>query len=284
MTTQQGAKTVLSKEQLESYRANGYLMVRGLIPNEMRLDTLMAIDGLLCVKQPHLRRSTRASVTEDVHAKILELADTDRHALARVYDAIRKVAPFWSMTGAPALVEASSQLLASESVGVIFRGNGIRLDLPNEDKWRSGWHQEYHSQMSSVRAVTAWFSLVPVTMDMGPVELLPRSHVEGLLPVRCLDPMNARKNYAGTFELRDVQGLPSKYPMAHHETEPGDVIFLDFLTVHQSGYNRAAGRARISCQVRYFDMLEAGSVANDWVGGWQEGGDFRQIHPDKVAV
>jgi len=148
----------------------------------------------------------------------------------------------------------------------------------------SAWHQEYHSQLSSVRAVTAWFSLVPVTADMGPVELLRGSHAEGLRSVRCLDPMNVHKNYAGTFELRDVGELTSKYALARHETEAGDVLFLDFLTVHQSGYNRDAARSRISSQVRYFDMMEPGAVANDWVGGWQEGGDFRLVHPDKVAL
>ena len=45
-----------------------------------------------------------------------------------------------------------------------------------------------------------------------------------------------------------------------------------------------AARSRLSSQVRYFDMMEPGAVANDWVGGWQEGGDFRLVHPDKVAL
>jgi hypothetical protein len=275
---------MLSLEQLASFRRDGYLLVPGLVPHDVRLDALVAIDQLICAKWPAFRRSTRGAVAEDVQSKIFELGQADRRVLARVYDAIRKIAPFWSMAGGEALTQTSRELLASETVGVAFRGCGIRLDLPDEDRWRSAWHQEYHSQMSSLRAVTAWFGLVPVTSRMGPVEILTGSQAEGLLPVRCLDPMNTKKNYTETFVMPGLEDLLRRYPRASFETEPGDVLFLDFFTLHQSGYNRDSFRSRITCQVRYFDMLDESAIAHDWVGGWQEGGDFRALHPDKVIA
>lgn len=274
---------MLSEEQVLAYRRDGYVLVRGLIPEGVRTDALVAIDQLLCAKWPAFSPSGRKCVAVDLHAKIRDLAGADRPLLGRIYDGIRKVAPFWCIAGGNELVEAARQLLASDTVGLAFRGCGIVLDLPLEDRWRSPWHQEYHSQMSSLRGLTAWLGLVPVTTAMGPVELLPGSHHAGLLAVRCPDAMNANRNYAETFAIPDVDGLVSSYGVSSYETDPGDVLFLDFLTVHQSGYNRDAERSRISGQVRYFNMLERSAVEHEWVGGWQDGGDFRRVHRDKVV-
>jgi hypothetical protein len=73
-----------------------------------------------------------------------------------------------------------------------------------------------------------------------------------------------------------------KYPVVSHETGIGDVVFLDFLLLHESGWNKSRTASRITCQVRYFDVDEPTGVAHSWKGGWQEGGDFTQLHPDKV--
>lgn len=273
---------MLSQADKASFRERGFVVVPGLIPEERCIDGLVAIDRLLCLRVPSWKPSGRARVSEELHDKVQELARQDRASLAVVYDAMRKVSAFWSMVGSPELTSTAGELLGTDLVGVAFRGCGIRLDLPHEDKWRSAWHQEYHSQMSSLRGVTAWFGLVGVTPAMGPVDLLVGSHREGLLPVRCDDPMNTRKDYTATFVHPDIADVVERYELASQATGPGDVVFLDFLTVHQSGWNRDERRSRVTCQVRLFDMLDDSAVRLGWKGGWQDGGDFRQAHPDKL--
>ncbi len=118
---------------------------------------------------------------------------------------------------------------------------------------------------------------------MGPVNIAAGSQREGLLGVRCGDPMNRAKDYTGQFEIPNVEALLERYPVVSSETDSGDVVFMDFMTLHQSGFNRSAVRSRVTCQVRFFDMAEPVAVAHDWVGGWQEGGDFTRLHPDKVV-
>lgn len=259
---------------LEAFRRDGYLKVKGLFTDAERNRVLDGIERLLVSK---------GATAKGLQPKILELARRDRAQLGRVYDAIRKLQAFWALVGSERLARAASTLLGTDTLGVAFRGAGIRLDLPHEDKWRSQWHQEYHSQMSSTRGVVAWFSLVPVTLDMGPVRIARGSHHEGLLPVRCDDPMNKGKDYTQTFQIPQVEALLEKYPVVEHETEACEVVFLDFMTLHQSGWNRSETLSRVTAQVRLFDMTEPTGIANDWVGGWQDGGDFTRAHPDKVV-
>jgi ectoine hydroxylase-related dioxygenase (phytanoyl-CoA dioxygenase family) len=278
----------LSEADLASYRERGFFLARGLFSRAELLPVLSGIDALLCAKLAQTEagrgvvQSSPAAVFDEIHGKVMLLKETDRNALAAVYDAIRKLTPFWSLVGSSAMSEVVSQLLDATHTGVAFRGAGIRLDIPGEDKWRSAWHQEYHSQMSALNAVVAWFNLVAVSHDMGPVRMAEGSHKQGLLPVRCHDPMNTGKDYTQTFEILDVESIASRYPQVSFETEIGDVVFLSFLLLHESGKNVSQTNSRITCQVRYFDMNDETAIRHDWKGGWQEGGDFTKLHPEKV--
>jgi hypothetical protein len=277
----------LSRADLADYRARGYFVAKGLFTREELGPVLAGVDALLCAKLRLVGCDASPSdgdaVFDEIHAKVLLLKRTDRGALASVYDAMRKLTGFWSLVGSPKIAGVVSQLLGSSHTGVAFRGAGIRLDIPGEDEWRSAWHQEYHSQMSAMNAVVAWFNLVAVSHAMGPVHMAEGSHALGLLPVRCHDPMNTGKNYTQTFEIENVAEIASRYPQVSFETEIGDVVFLDFFLLHESGHNVSGDKSRITCQVRYFDMNDATAIAHDWKGGWQEGGDFTKLHPDKVV-
>jgi ectoine hydroxylase-related dioxygenase (phytanoyl-CoA dioxygenase family) len=263
---------------------DGYWIARGLLDGDLIVDTLVALDRLLCARDRSLRASHRTRVAEEIHDKIRALAAKERAELGRVYDAARKVLPFWNLLGGTAIRHAAVQLLGTEHLGVAFRGAGIRIDLPNEDRWRSQWHQEYHSQISSPHGVVAWFAFTRVDESMGPVQLARGSHELGILPVRCTDPMNTAKDYTQQFVIEDVEEVVAKHSVVSFATEPGDVVFLDFLLLHCSGFNRSErGHSRITGQVRYFDMDHPTAIRNAWRGGWQDGGDFTQFHPDKVV-
>jgi len=279
----------LSEADLASYRERGFFLARGLFSRAELLPVLSGIDALLCAKLAlteagrGVTPSSPETLFDDIHPKVLLLARANRSSLGAVYDAMRKLTPFWSLVGSAAMSDVVGQLLGATHTGVAFRGAGIRLDIPGEDKWRSAWHQEYHSQMSAMNAVVAWFNLVDVSHDMGPVRMAEGSHKQGLLPVRCHDPMNTGRDYTQTFEIPDVEAVAARYPQVSFETEIGDVVFLSFFLLHESGKNVSPVKSRVTCQVRYFDVNDETAIRHDWKGGWQEGGDFTKLHPDKVV-
>ena len=94
---------------------------------------------------------------------------------------------------------------------------------------------------------------------------------------------NIGKDYTQTFEIPNVEAVVAQYPQISFETEIGDVVFLSFFLLHESGKNVSPVKSRITCQVRYFDMNDETAIRHDWKGGWQEGGDFTKLHPDKVV-
>lgn len=71
----------------------------------------------------------------------------------------------------------------------------------------------------------------------------------------------------------------AKYDKVAPLTKPRDLVIIDFLVLHASGYNRGT-RPRWSMQFRYFNFAEPTGRSHAWRGSYAAGVDFRKIHPE----
>jgi hypothetical protein len=207
----------------------------------------------------------------------LGLIAADRRWGGEVYDAVKQIPAFVRLVGHPdneALVRA---LRPGCVPGLAAGGHGIRIDNPDEDRYRAHWHQEYPAQLRSLDGVVFWSPLLAITPELGPVNLCPGSHREGPLPVR-EEAVGARSG-AYALRLADEAAVVGRHPQVAPLTRPGDLVVMDFLLVHASGFNRA-GRPRWSMQFRYFNFAEPTGRAHGWKGSYAAGVDFRRIHPE----
>jgi hypothetical protein len=207
----------------------------------------------------------------------LGLIAADRRWGGEVYDAVKQIPAFVRLVGHPdneALVRA---LRPGCVPGLAAGGHGIRIDNPDEDRYRAHWHQEYPAQLRSLDGVVFWSPLLAITPELGPVTLCPGSHREGPLPVR-EEAVGARSG-AYALRLADEAAVVGRHPQVAPLTRPGDLVVMDFLLVHASGFNRA-GRPRWSMQFRYFNFAEPTGRAHGWKGSYAAGVDFRRIHPE----
>ncbi len=145
--------------------------------------------------------------------------------------------------------ELFSALRDTDSPGIAGLGYGIRIDNPNEEKYRSLWHYEYRDQLRSVDGVVFWSPLVSITQDMGPVQISPKSHKNGLRRSYLKDPENPDKTGAYAMRIENEKALLDQYGVIAPLSEPGDLILMDFLTLHSSGKN-VSNRSRWSMQFR----------------------------------
>ena len=127
----------------------------------------------------------------------------------------------------------------------------VRTDLPRDDAYRQPWHQDWRSGQGSVNSVTIWVPLHRVTADQGTIEVIPGSHLLGLLKVRKLtDPVRL------VVDDTRVDDLPKETV----ELDLGECALFSQMLVHQSGVN-AGDSVRFTVQLRYDDMAEPGYAA-----------------------
>ena len=221
-------------------------------------------------------------VPADFDRGYLDLLRADRSWGGEVYDAVKQVPAFVRLVAHPAHEQLMRELRPGSVPGIAGGGYGIRIDNPDEDRFRAQWHQEYPAQLRSLDGLVYWSPLVPVTPEMGPVQFCPGSHREGPVPVYTADPNHPERSGAYSLMLKDEETLLARYERVAPLLQPGDLVVVDFLLLHASGHNRG-GRSRWSMQFRYFNFAEPVGRSHGWKGSFAAGVDFRTVHPELCA-
>jgi hypothetical protein len=273
---------VLSAEQVEFFKEEGYLVLPGFYSAKHEIEPIQRhihmLIGLL-IQKYDLRIKQLPFSPETFDTGYQDMIAHSRAIGGEIYDAIKQIPAFVRLVGDIRHEQLMTELRGTDLPGVAGGGYGIRIDNPNEEKFRAPWHQEYPAQFRSLDGLVYWSSLVEITNDIGPVEICPKSHQEGLIRVHTTDPENPEKKGAYALRLENEQQLIAKYPSVSPLVMPGDLVVMDFLTLHRSGRN-VSTRSRWSMQCRYFNFKEASGVQMKWVGGFAAGTDLKAVRPD----
>jgi phytanoyl-CoA hydroxylase len=112
----------------------------------------------------------------------------------------------------------------------------------SEIYYKSPPHQDWRSMQGSLNAVVIWVPLVDISHALGTLEIIPGSHVWGLLDSR------------EDEWFRRIDGLSDEQYQSV-EVRAGDALFFSAFLVHRSG-NNVTDSIRWSCHFRYNDLEE----------------------------
>ena len=94
-----------------------------------------------------------------------------------------------------------------------------------------------------------------------------------------IDPGFSGRSGPYALRLKNEAERIAKYERLAPLTNPGDLILMDFLTLHQSGHNKS-DRALFSMQFRYFNFADPVGQHLHWSGGFAEGKTYDDIFQD----
>jgi hypothetical protein len=272
---------LLSDEQRAAFARDGVLVVRDFY--DVATDLAPIWRGIfdvigLVADEHHIALDRAPFDATAFDAGYLTLKCEDRALASIVYDAVKQLAPFVRLVADPRHEALFRQLRGTDVVGIAGGGSGIRIDNPDEDQYRAWWHQEYPAQFRSLDGIVFWSPLRSLTPALGPVELLMGSHREGVLPV-ARHGEDAGRSGAYALRLEGEHELLDRYPSVAPLAEPGDLLLIDFLTVHRSGRNRASV-PRWTMQMRYFNFADPVGRSIGWAGSFAAGNRIADVHPD----
>lgn len=135
----------------------------------------------------------------------------------------------------------------------------------------------------SLDSVVLWAPTTPVTLTSHPLEVVPRSHLYGLLPT---------VDHIMTPSVSDPRITEDQYvglPM-----QPGDVVVFSSFLVHRTG-ETGDGNVRIAFSTRFNNAAEATYVEHGYptpykysyqtdliVPNFPTGADLRKVFPNAV--
>jgi hypothetical protein len=273
---------ILDEKRVVEFRENGVLIVesfydfaRDIVPIQ---EDIYRVIGQVMARHDvsDRRRPFSPGSFDDGYNSLIAI---DRSYGGEVYDAVKQIPAFVRLVGHPVHEQVFKTLRPGSIPGIAAGGYGIRIDNPNEERFRAPWHQEYPAQLRSIDGLAFWSPLISMSPELGPVEFCLGSHREGLVPVHTRDPKNPEKSGAYALTLKNEENLLRKYKKGSPLAKPGDLIIIDFLVLHSSGYN-VSKRSRWSMQFRYFNFNEPTGMRYGWKGSFASGFDFRTVHPD----
>lgn len=273
-------KNILTTDQINEFNQNGVL----LIPNFYDLQNIERIQfgiyqiiGLL-IEKYQLPVAREAYTPETFDSGYSQLIAASRAYGGEVYDAAKQIPAFLRQVSCERNERLFAQLRGTDAVGIGAASYGIRIDNPGEEKFRSHWHQEFLFQPQSLDGIVMWTPLVKVTPEMGPVQVCVGSHKAGLQRYT-KGGKYADKQGAYQIGLPDEDAAIKPYPLVAPTSGPGDLIIMDFLTLHQSGFN-VGHRPRWSMQVRYFNFREPTGIKLGWKPSVTAGSAIETLFPE----
>jgi hypothetical protein len=273
---------LISQDQINFFNSEGYLILPGFYDYEKDIlpiqKDIYEIIGIVS-KKYNIMIARGPFEPNKFDECYLDIIKVNRSYGGEIYDAVKQIPAFIRLVTNSKNDDVFKALRPNSLPGIAAAGYGIRINNPFEDKYRANWHQEYPAQLRSLDGLVFWSPLINVSADEGPVTICPKSQVEGPIPVHTTDTRNKEKQGAYSLVLRDEDSLIKKYQQISPLSQPADLIIMDFLTIHASGFNKS-NRALWSMQFRYFNYLEKTGLKHGWKGGFASGVDFRNIHPE----
>lgn len=273
--------SLISPIQLADFNKKGFLILRDFYRQEdIRGIKFGIYDIIGRVFRRNGLKDNRPEFSEDnFDTGFQHLISINRSFGSEVYDSVKQIPAFLRLVSHECHEQLFLTLRPGSRPGIAGGGYGIRIDNPHETRFRTHWHQEYPAQLRSLDGIVFWSPLVSITQEIGPVSICVGSHREGPLPVFSDDKDGSGRSGPYSLRIVDEAALIGRYPIDAPLTSPTDLIILDFLVLHSSGFN-VSSRSRWSMQFRYFNFADPTGTAHSWQGSFASNVDFREVHPE----
>jgi hypothetical protein len=258
------AINMIIKDAASELNSKGYTLISSIIPvDDLILPLWLEMYGVAGLIANQLGYQLADFSSPELAAQeFLRIGEADRSFIARLYDQCKQLPSFLRLVSWQGFADLYSSLTGSSLVGIGENSYGIRFDLPNEDRFRSDWHQEYSTNPQSPDGIVFWIPLVDMHEGMGSVEILRSSNREGFIHHVEIEKY-AHKTGLYRLGIPNDDALTRKYCIDQPLSNLGDLLLMRFDTIHQSG-NNISTKLRVTLQVRYFNFNNPVAMARGW--------------------
>lgn len=235
------------KSTLSDFRSNGYIILRGFF-NKDEIESLYREARMIFATQ--MRRVLGRDVDIEDRATfdkaMYEFFEKDFDAFVNTGKTVQHSIQLHRLGTDPRIVALLKDLgLTSPVIGVrpAMQFNSRFLSKNGSKHWKLDPHQDWRSGQGSLDSVVIWFPLVPADKDLGSIQVMPGSHVRGLLKADT-------SGYQG-----GIMEELNQDDFVQTELEVGDAVVFSTLLIHQSGLN-STDLIRWSVQFRFNNLDE----------------------------
>ena len=265
----EGMRT-LTPEEIETYRRDGVVCLRGALSDEWVAVVRDAVDD---AERRYREAQSEGSMIESMFAPTLQ--HSHLHAMGQLgemleaqgVDVLRDEAPDTSdgqyilvnnaVLDYPAiqrlafespLAELAAQLFGADKVNFLF--DQIFIKQPGAGT-RTAFHQDWgYFHVDGEQVASFWTAAEAVAQENGGMGYVRGSHLWDLhSPNAFISQTTSGDN--GLPSLPDIEGHESEYDIVYFDVDPGDVIVHHYRVAHGSRGNTSLDRTRRAVSLRF---------------------------------
>ena len=140
--------------------------------------------------------------------------------------------------------------ILSKNNPLICNNHRLRLQIPGNDRLANCLGILMNSIINLKRKlIVVWISLVDITYEMGPLVFKESSH-----KIKNVKFKRFKKSSSAIVPSVVISPILKKKRETSFETKKGDIILIDFKTIHKSGINLASHKVKWSAQARFHSI------------------------------
>lgn len=210
---------IISPEQKEQYGRDGYFIIRGLYTQD-EIDLMHnlrhRVEREAVGKQEGYEREGAEYNIEPL------VTDPTKVALRKIQEVYHSEPDFRTVAASDKILDIVEDLIGPS----IYYHSSKIMCKPALGGRRKPWHQDfaYWADMQP-KQVTVWGAIDPATRKNGCIEVIPGSHLEGLV----------QHHKGEDYMIEEAQIDESR--IVYALMDPGDVLFFNVLLLHASAPN-----------------------------------------------
>ncbi|MAE67285.1 MAG: hypothetical protein CMJ18_23735 [Phycisphaeraceae bacterium] len=211
----------LSSEQMDHFRREGYVIIENLYTQD-EIDRMHQL-RLQVEKEAEGRTDGYARDGGEYNIEPLVTDPTGRTvALRKIQEVFKSEPSFREVAANVRILDIVEDMIGRP----IYYHSSKLMCKPALGGRRKPWHQDFaYWDTMQPKQVTVWGAIDAATRENGCMQVIPRSHLKGLVP-----------HYKGEDFMIDEQRIDES-EIVFAEMNPGDVLFFNVLLLHASAPN-----------------------------------------------
>lgn len=229
----------------QGFEENGYITLKNAFDPDKINNILSETQSIFMIQAQHKKIDT-----SDLNSSMQNLFVNHRKVFKNCGKQAQHLVDSWSLSCNENLINILINVCGLKFPNICTRPvtmfNSISL-ASNEGYHTLSSHQDSVSMRGSSNAVVVWLPLVEITKELGPLQIVPSSHLKGNL-VEEIDEFGFGVIPDTMFKDTDFISIDNMMP--------GDAVIFNSHLVHRSGKLFTEKGIRWTLQFRYNDLLD----------------------------
>lgn len=243
---------------LEFYKKNGYLYLKNFFSKEEIRKVLDDAKGVFLrqfIEKKYIPKCSLEDISDDMFNDFLfKLFEEDLECLSYSGKQVQHLISLHTLSLSDKVIALLKEM--GVETPIISTRPVLYFNHPKLAKKKVfhtiDAHQDWRSMQGSLNSVVIWIPLVDIDKDLGALDILPGSHLDGLRTDHI-------ENGFGMVSMNQEE----KDKLISVEVEIGDALIFSSFLIHQSG-NNITNKPRWSCHFRYNDLDDSSFITRKY--------------------